>query len=920
MDSLKSMPKDTTNPRAKETEMSKSGKLFLVDGHSFCYRAYYAIRNLSNSKGEPTNAIYGFITMLRKLIQDYGPDHLAICFDHAKPTFRHEKYKDYKANRSPMPEDLCQQIEPIKDFCKAFRFAMFEMPGYEADDVIGTLARRAEKIGYEVFIITGDKDAMQLVNERVRILNPHKDGTVYDVAAVKKKFDGLGPDQVIDVMALMGDSSDNIPGVHGIGEKTAVKLIQEFGSVENLMNHLEKIKSKKQQEMLAGGRDDALLSKDLARIDTEVDFDVDWDSLELRPPDEEHLINLVKRYEFRALLKELPPVTAPAARRQDEKRCYHTIQTEEELAKFVKELSGIKEFSFDTETTSSDPMRACLVGMSFSWKNSCAHYIPVSSCDHQGKGIPVEKVLAAVKPLLEDSSYRKAGQNVKYDYIVMKRHGVELKGVFFDTMIASYLINPVKFTHNLDDISLEYLGMRKIPTQSLLGTGKNQVTMDTVALEHVSEYACEDVDCVYQLVPILGAKIRENNLWKLFEEVEMPLSLVLAEMEMNGVYLDTKLLEELSSKAADDLQELTWKICEEAGEEFNINSTKQLADVFFVKKKFPVIKKTKTGFSTDVSVLEKLAEDYELPRMILEYREKSKLKSTYLDALPKMIHPDTGVVHTSYNQATTVTGRLSSTDPNLQNIPIKTEAGRMIRKAFIPRPRERALGSILSADYSQIELRILAHFSGDESLMRAFREERDIHNFTATLLYGLGEKEITREMRNVAKTINFSIIYGKTAYGLSQDLGISVGEADEFIKNYFSRYSGVRDYLESQKEKARREGYLTTLLGRRAYFPDINSKNAQLRQFAERAAVNAPIQGSAADLIKLAMIRIQDRLKKETFESLMIMQVHDELVFDGPEKEMAELKELVRDGMETAHTLNVPLVADVYIGQSWYKN
>jgi len=915
------MSTETKKSQTSESSSLKSGKLFLVDGHSFCYRAYYAIRNLSNSKGEPTNAIYGFITMLKKLVDDYGPDHMAICFDHGgRATFRHEKYKEYKANRSPMPEDLSQQIEPIKDFCRAYRYSIFEVPGFEADDVIGTLAKRAEEKGYEVFIITGDKDAMQLVTERILILNPHKETVICDTAGVKKKFEGLGPEKVVDVMALMGDASDNIPGVQGVGEKTAVKLILEFGSVENLMDNLSKIKSKRQQEMLAGGRANALLSKELAKIDTDMDLDIDWDALELGAPDETLLINLVKRYEFRGMLKDLAPVQPQAAEGAPGKRCYHTIQDEKELAEIVKKLKEVKTFSFDTETTSADPMRADLVGISLSWEDSCAHYIPVASNVHQGKGIPSETVLEALRPVLESAACEKFGQNVKYDYIVMKRHGVTLKGVTFDTMIASYLNNPVKFTHNLDDISLEHLGLRKIATENLLGTGKSQTTMDLVPLEKVSEYACEDVDCVYKLVPILSSKITEKNLGELFEKVEMPLVFVLAEMEMAGVYLDTGYLSELSTKAAGELEQLTLKICEEAGEEFNINSTKQLAEIFFVKKKFPVIKKTKTGFSTDVSVLEKLAKDYELPRLILEYREKSKLKSTYLDALPKMIHPETGMVHTSYNQATTVTGRLSSTDPNLQNIPIKTEAGRLIRKAFIPRPRKQGAGRILSADYSQIELRILAHFSGDSSLMRAFKEERDIHTFTATLLYGLKDEDVTREMRNVAKTINFSIIYGKTAYGLSGDLNISVGEADTFIKNYFSRYSGVRDYLEAQKEKARQDGFLTTLLGRRAYFPDINSKNGQLRQFAERAAVNAPIQGSAADLIKLAMIGIQERLAKESFKSLMTMQVHDELVFDGPEAEMAELKNLVRDGMEKAFKLNVPLVADVTIGRSWYKD
>lgn len=910
------VPAGLETPLMEKKKAGTAGKLFLVDGHSFCYRAYYAIRNLSNSHGEPTNAIYGFITMLRKLIDQYKPDHVAICFDHPKPTFRHDKYKEYKAHRSPMPEDLIVQMEPIKDFCRAYRYPIFEAPGYEADDVIGTLAKQGEDRGYEVFLITGDKDAMQLVTDRIHILNPHKDGLVAGRAEVKKRFDGLGPEKVVDVMALMGDASDNIPGVPGVGEKTAVKLIQEFGSVENLIKYVGRIKSQKQQELLRKHEADALLSKDLARIDQAVPLEIDWEAMVLQAPDEEKLTGLLQRYEFRALLKGMTP-QAPADKAE---RDYRVVRTQEDLAELVKALDKLTAVSFDTETTHQDPMRAELVGMSFCWEPYRAFYVPVSSPKHQGQGLPVEETLETLRPLFEKTGLEKYGQNVKYDWMVMNRHGVRLQGVSFDTMIASYLINPVKLNHNLDDIALEHLGVRKIPTEALLGAGRDQVTMDRVPVEKVAEYACEDADCVFRLVPLLKAKLEEKKLIPLFKELEMPLAFVLAEIEQNGVYLDVKLLAEFSAKAGEELEVLTRNIYEEAGEEFNINSTKQLAEIFFEKLKFPVVKKTKTGYSTDVSVLEKLAETYTLPKMLLEYREKTKLKSTYLDALPDMVNPETRVVHTSYHQTTTLTGRLSSSDPNLQNIPIKTESGRMIRKAFIPRPRKGGKGRLLSADYSQIELRILAHFSADPQLMKAFQEERDIHSFTATLLYGVKEEEVTREMRNVAKTINFSIIYGKTAFGLSQDLHISISEADAFIRNYFDRYAGIRTYLESQKEKAREQGYLTTLLGRRAYFPDINSKNGQIRQFAERAAINAPIQGSAADLIKLAMIAIQRDLEKRKLKSLMIMQVHDELVFDGPEEEMKDLEALVMTGMERAFELNVPLRADVFVGDSWYKN
>lgn len=910
------MPAGLETPLMEKNKKGTTGKLFLVDGHSFCYRAYYAIRSLSNSRGEPTNAIYGFITMLRKLIEQYKPDHVAICFDHKKPTFRHEKYKEYKAHRAPMPDDLVSQIEPIKEFCRAYRYSIFECPGFEADDVIGTLAVQGEERGYDVFIITGDKDAMQLVTDHIRILNPHKDGLVAGREEVKKRFEGLGPEKVVDVMALMGDSSDNIPGIPGVGEKTAIRLIQEFGSVENLIKYAGKIKSKKQQELVKQNEASALLSKELAQIDTRVSFDIDWDALAIQKPDEEKLTGLLQRYEFRGMLKNM----TPQGKADKAERDYRAVKTAEELHALVKALEAQEAFSFDTETTHQDPMRARLVGLSFCWKPYTAYYVPVSMKEHSGTGLPAEEVLKALKPVLENERAGKFGQNIKYDAIVMKRHGVNLRGVTFDTMIASYLVNPAKLNHNLDDITLEYLDIRKILTSDLLGSGRDMVTMDQVAVEKVAEYACEDADCVFRLVPLLKARLEERKLEKLFREVEMPLSFVLADVEQNGVHLDVKLLAEFSAKTGQELEELTRSIYKEAGEEFNINSTKQLAEIFFEKLKFPAVKKTKTGYSTDVSVLEKLSADYLLPRLLLEYREKMKLKSTYLDALPDIVNPETGAVHTSYHQTTTVTGRLSSSDPNLQNIPIKTEAGRMIRKAFVPRPRGEIKGKLLSADYSQIELRVLAHFSADPQLVKAFQEERDIHSFTATLLYGVKEENVTREMRNVAKTINFSIIYGKTAFGLSQDLHISVSEADAFIRNYFERYAGIRSYLESQKEKAREQGYLTTLLGRRAYFPDINSKNAQLRQFAERAAINAPIQGSAADLIKLAMIKIQHDLEKNNFESLMIMQVHDELVFDGPETEMEKLEKLVREGMEKAFPLEAPLRADVFIGDSWYKS
>jgi DNA polymerase-1 len=892
----------------------KSKRLYLIDGNSFCYRAYYAISRLSTSRGEPTNAIYGFVAMLRKLLHEEKPDYLAICFDRKEPTFRHERYQEYKAHRKPMPEDLVEQIPAIKEMADAYRIAFFDLAGYEADDLIGTIARRGEKEGFEIFVVTGDKDALQLVDEQIRVYNTHKEGLIYDRAKVVERFEGLGPEKVVEVMALMGDSSDNIPGVPGIGEKTAIRLIREFGSVDGIYKNMERLKPKPLAESLRENEQIARLSRDLALIDVHVPLEIDWEALRVKPPDEKRLTELFKRFEFRSLLKELTPTGEVA---QGERK-YRLVADEKSFASFVKALEKQTFFSFDTETTAADPMQAHLVGMSFCWRPFEAFYVPVASRHHEGKGLAIEETLRTLRPILEDPKRTKAGQNIKYDWVVMRRHGVRLRGIRFDTMIASYLANPLKLNHNLDDISFEYLGVKKITMSALLerdGREKHR-TMDQVALEKISEYACEDADCVFRLVSLLKTKLEEQGLTELFETVELPLLEVLAQMEMNGVKIDLTFLKKLSEKMARDLEKLSGEIYEEAGEEFNINSTKQLSHILFVKMKIPVVKRTKTGYSTDVSVLEKLAQEHKLPKLLLEYREKSKLKSTYFDALPELVNRETGLIHTSFHQTTTATGRLSSSEPNLQNIPIKTETGREIRKAFVPRAKGR---KILSADYSQIELRILAHLSGDANLTQAFLEDRDIHTFTATLLYGVKEKDVTWEMRNVAKTINFSIIYGKTAFGLSQDLGLSISEADEFIQAYFRRYPKVQDYLETQKEKARTEGYLTTILGRRSYFPEIHSKNPQLRGFAERAAVNAPIQGSAADLIKLAMIAIEKELEQGGFESQMIIQVHDELVFDILDREADAVSEVVRQKMEGAATLRVPLKVKLSVGESWYR-
>ena len=882
----------------------------MIDGQSFCYRAFYAIRELTNSKGEPTNAIYGFITMLRKLLREEKPDYIAVCFDRKEPTFRRERYEAYKAHRKPMPDDLIEQMPHIKDFIHAYRIPIFEKAGYEADDLLGTIAKKAEKEGFNVLIVTGDKDALQLVDEKVKIFNTYKE-EVLDRRSVEERFGGLGPERVVDVMSLAGDASDNIPGVPGIGEKTAVELIREHGSLDGLYQNLVQIKGAR-KKTLEENEQIARLSKDLATIDCYVPLEIDFEKMKVTLPDENRLAELFKHFEFRSLLKEL----TPAGETGEEERKYHLVTTVEGLEKLVKKLEKAKAIAVDTETTSTEPTRAHIVGVSFSIKAKEAYYVPVSSEHHQGSGIGWTKVRKALAPVLEDGKIQKYGQNIKYDFIVFHRHGIELRGITFDTMVASYLINPLKLNHNLDDITFEYLGMKKIDIGSLIGSGKKQISMAEVPLERISEYACEDADCVFRLVEPLQKLLEVHQLTELFTKLEVPLLKVLAQMEMNGVAVDKGFLSELSEKLGRDLARLTKEIYKEAGEEFNINSTKQLSDILFTKLKLPVIKRTKTGYSTDADVLERLAQSYELPKRLLGYREKAKLKSTYVDALPDLIHPETKVIHTSFNQTTTSTGRLSSSEPNLQNIPIKTDIGREIRRAFVPRAVGRR---ILSADYSQVELRVLAHFSEDPNLVQAFQNDLDVHQFTATLLYNTTPESVTREMRNVAKTINFSIVYGVSAFGLAQSLGISVSEAQAFIDSYFIRYAKVKEYLEAQKEEARRHGFLKTILGRRSYFPEINSHNPNRRQFAERVAINAPIQGSAADIIKLAMIEIQSELERKKLKSLMIIQVHDELVFDAVSSEIDPLKALVRNRMENAYALRVPLKVDMTVGASWYK-
>ena len=882
-------------------------RLYLIDGSSYIYRAYFAIRHLSNSKGLATNAIFGFTNMLLKVVREHNPDHLAVIFDSKGPTFRKEIYPAYKANRAAMPEDLVPQIPLIKELVRAFNMPALEVPGFEADDIIATLARRFEAQGLEITVVTGDKDLMQIVSERVRLLDTMKD-QVSGLAEVAERFGGP-PDKVIEVQALAGDSSDNIPGIPGVGEKTAVKLIQEFGTVENLLANLDQVKGKLQEKLREFGHQ-AELSKKLVTLVDDMDLEVDYAQFALSDPDRPALTALFKELEFPKLMQEFSSDQRASA------AGYRAVQSEAELDALLAALRQAPRFAFDTETTSLDPTRADLVGISFAVEAGAGWYIPLG---HRYLGVPDQLdqalVLERLRPLLEDPNKPKIGQNLKYDLLVLRRAGIVVEGADFDTMIASYLANPAAKSHGMDALAADLLGYQTISYSEVTGSGKKQVGFEEVEVEKAVVYAAEDADITLRLAEKLQPLLRQSEQEQLFTEVEMPLVGVLTAMEWAGVRIDSAQLQAFSKEMEGKLQILEGEIHGLAGRPFNIGSPKQLGEILFEHLKLPRGRKTKTGWSTDVEVLTKLAEEDKAPiaNKILEFRSLAKLKSTYSDALPKMIHPQTGRIHTSFNQAVTATGRLSSSDPNLQNIPIRSEEGGRIREAFIP-----AEGNVLlSADYSQVELRLLAHLAGEEVLREAFVAGEDIHTRTASEIFGVFPEMVTSEMRRQAKTINFGVLYGMGAFSLGKDLGIATKEAQGFIDNYFARYPGIRGYLESKKAEARDKLYVTTILGRRCAVPEIHSPNGAFRAFAERNATNYPIQGSAADLIKVAMVRIHDRLRREGLQTRMVLQVHDELVFDVPRAELETVRTLVKMEMEGAIPLSVPLVVEIGVGANW---
>jgi DNA polymerase I len=876
--------------------------LYLVDGSGYIFRAYYAIRPLTNSQGLPTNAIYGFTTMLLKLIREKKPDHIAVAFDVARKTFRNEAYPDYKANRSEPPEDLVPQFPYFRKVVEALNIPCLELQNYEADDVIATIAHDLKKKKINTVVVTGDKDLMQLVNDQITLLDTMKNREI-GLAEVKDKF-GVTPEQVPDVLGLAGDSSDNIPGVPGVGDKTAKKLIQEYGSIEELLKSADKVKGKL-GERLRDNQDMALLCKRLATVKDDVPLDYSWDDFKLSEPDPEKLRTLLQELEFHSLITELAPQKTLSS------RDYHLVTSEEALRDMVKDLKTKGAYAIDTETTGLNVLQDHLVGVAFSGEVGKAYYVPVAHQTMEQQLNP--KIVAKIlRPFLERKDISQYGQNIKYDWQILKQHGYELGAVVFDTMVAAYCVNP-SGRHSLDSLAMAYLGHKTIGFKEIVGTGKKQKKFSEIDLETACEYAAEDADVTFRLAAILEKQIDEKKARKVFYEIEMPLVSVLMQMELDGIRVDSAQLEKLSNEYKKKITSLEKKIFKEADQEFNLNSPKQLGKVLFEDLEIPAVRKTKTGYSTDVEVLEALAEDYVIADYLLEYRALTKLKSTYVDALPRLIDPQTKRIHTSFNQTVAASGRLSSSNPNLQNIPIRSEEGRRIREAFVADTD----CVLLAADYSQIELRLLAHVSQDKILLAAFKDDQDIHAITASRIFGIDEDKVSHEQRNVGKTVNFSVLYGQTAYGLSGQLGIEAGEAKQYIDNYFQVHEGVTAYKEEALRDLEKNEYVETLFGRRRYFPGLAQSNHIARSNMERMAFNTIFQGTAADIIKLAMLSLSENLLQKNLKSRMILQVHDELIFDVNNNELNQMKELVMKKMEGAAKLSVPLKIHLGIGPNW---
>lgn len=909
-------------------------RLVLIDGNALVHRAYHAIPPLTSPTGEPTNAVYGFTTMLFKALSDLTPDYIAVAFDVGR-TFRHDEYPEYKATRAKMADDLKAQFEPVKAVAEAFRIPQYYAEGYEADDVVGTLARQAAEQDIETVIITGDTDILQLVSPYTKVLisgRRFSDTILYDEDKVRKRYE-LEPHQLTDLRGLKGDSSDNIPGVRGVGMKTATPLLQKYGTVENVYRHLGEISSKRVRNALTDHEEVALLSKHLATIVTNVPVKLDLDICRAGRYDRERVLQLFRELGFSSLVSRLPKATpVPSAQlslfdavRVDNETAeeatperYQIVRDVRGLDELARRLSEVSRFALDVETTGVDSMRADLVGISVSPQAGEAYYIPVGHDRRLEKGaqLSLDDVWEHLRPFLLDESIAKCAHNAKFDQTVLARHGVEVRGLDFDTMIAAYLNHPSGRGLGLKSLAWQKLGVEMQPISDLIGKGRNLVTMAQVNVERVAPYAAADADMTLRLMDLLEQDLRDKGVWDLFEQVEMPLIPVLMDMERVGVALDIEYLQELSRELYQRMQTLEGEIYIEAKGRFNIGSTNQLAQVLFERLGLPATKRTKTGYSTNATVLEGLRGQHPIIDLILEYRQLSKLKSTYTDALPLLVNPATGRVHTSYNQTGTVTGRISSSDPNLQNIPIRTELGRRVRKAFVA--REGCV--LLCADYSQVELRVLAHISQDPNLLTAFARGEDVHATSAAVILGVPLGEVTSDMRRMAKTINFGLMYGMGEYGLASRIGLPQEEAAEFIRNYFARFARVKKYLDETRVLAREKGYVETLMGRRRYFPELREGthvSGGVRRAAERMAINMPIQGTAADIIKVAMIRLYHALLEQGWKSRMTLQVHDELVLEVPVGELEAMKSLVVSIMEGAFKLDAPLKVDMKVGRNW---
>ena len=910
--------------------------LLLMDGHALVHRAWHAIREPLNVRatGEDVRAIYGFLNIFLKTLNDRSPTHVAIAFDVSAPTFRHEQYEEYKAHRPPTPPELRPQFDRVRELMRSFQVPIFELAGFEADDVLGTLCRQAEEQDIETIVLTGDTDTFQLVSSHVSILLSHAVGrrTLYDIPAVEDRYDGLGPESVAEIKALEGDSSDNIPGVPRVGRKRAIALLQDYGSIDGIYEHLDEVKPPSVKKSLTENRDVANRAKFLTTIKRDVDVDLDLDLARFGDFERKDVVDLLTSLEFFSMISRIPasendaegaqgsfdlaPETTPVD--------YTVVDTEDKLDELVKAIDTPSGFSFDTETTSQDPMVARLVGLSFSTEPRTGWYVPVGHIE--GTQLPMNDVLERLEPALTNPEVPKTAHNANYDMMVMENHGIKVEGLAFDTMLAAHAAG--RSSVGLKNLALDMLGEEMTPITDLIGRGRNQKTMDQVDIASAADYATADADFTERLRRLLEKEVEATEIGELLQRYELPLTPVLVRMQRDGVAVDVDLLKEMSAELETDLDDIRQTMYETVGHEFNLNSSQQLGGVLFDELRLPTTRKTKTGFSTDASSLEGLKAQLDTGTLdsvdpsayavlddILQFRQLSKIKSTYVDALPGLVNPDTGRIHTKYNQTGSATGRVSSNDPNVQNIPVRTELGRRVRRAFVA--QDAPEWTLLAADYSQIELRVLAHFSKDPSLLDAFHRGEDIHSATSSLVYDVPIEDVTDEMRRVAKILNFGVLYGLTAFGISRQTDLNPHQGQEFIDVYFEQYPGIRGYVDETVDRCKALGYVETALGRRRYLPNINARNFQARNAAQRAAINMPIQGTAADIIKIAMLEIMDRMDDLNMRSKMILQVHDELIFEVPREELDQMSEIVMELMPASMTLEVPLAVELKTGDNW---